>query len=362
VAVVVRDGRLAATDAPCDAWFDLGPGTLRPALINAHDHLHRNHYPRLGSPPYTDAYAWGTDLHRRFQPELARARSLPREQALLFGALKNLLGGAATVVHHDAWEPTFENAFPVRVARVGVAHSLRLTPRLQDVARAGRLEAPGPAPPLCVHLAEGTNAEAAAEVREASAEGLLGSGVLAVHLVGVAEQDIATLERAGTGVVWCPSSNAFLLGRTAPHRLFEARVDVLLGTDALLTGQGTLLDELRTARRLRYLTEERLNASVGGTAAARLGLTVPELAEGARADLLMLRRPLPDARPRDVGLVMVGGRPVYGDAEYEDLFALSGVRTEPLLVGGVPKRVVWPLATVVARVGELFREPLRILD
>jgi imidazolonepropionase-like amidohydrolase len=51
-AVVVVDGRIAdAATGACAVTISVPGGTLLPGLINAHDHLHRNHYPRLGRPP-----------------------------------------------------------------------------------------------------------------------------------------------------------------------------------------------------------------------------------------------------------------------------------------------------------------------
>ena len=64
--VGIDAGRLVDPDGGFELSVDLGPGELRPGLINAHDHLHRNHYPRLGSPPYRNAYAWGRDIHDRW--------------------------------------------------------------------------------------------------------------------------------------------------------------------------------------------------------------------------------------------------------------------------------------------------------
>ena len=100
-AIVVAGTRIADPNTAADLDVDLGAGVVMPGLINAHDHLHRNHYPRLGSPPYPDVYAWGEDLHSRFASDIDRAKTLPRDRALLFGALKNLVGGVTTVVHHD---------------------------------------------------------------------------------------------------------------------------------------------------------------------------------------------------------------------------------------------------------------------
>src|SRR5262245_43343315 len=156
--LVVAGNRIAHPDTKADLHLNVGAGQFYPGLINAHDHLHRNHYPRLGDPPYEDAYAWGTDLHTRFLPDIDRAKRLSRRDALLFGALKNIISGVTTVVHHDAWESDFDSDFPLRVARVRTAHSLGFEHNWQAVRTA---EAAQPDLPLCIHLGEGINQRAA---------------------------------------------------------------------------------------------------------------------------------------------------------------------------------------------------------
>lgn len=352
-ALALEDGRIASLDARPDITVNVGPGQFHPGLINAHDHLHRNHYPRLGAPPYEDAYAWGEDIHAGWSEDIASAKQFDRRDALLFGALKNVLGGVTTVVHHDAWDRAFDDDFPIRVARLRTLHSLgfeRNLPAASDLSAAA---------PLCIHLAEGVNARAAAEVEKLQRRGLLDGRLLAVHAVGVDAAGIGLLRGAGAAVVWCPTSNRFLFGATAPRALFDSGIDVLLGTDALLTGDGTLLDELRAARALECVSDERLRASVGATAARRLGLPVPCLGRGALADVILLRAPLLEARPADVALVLVAGRAVLADESIQDLTGADG---EAILVGGVRKIVDARLARAAARAVAFFRECGRILD
>lgn len=321
-----------------DLHISTDEGELHPGLINAHDHLHRNHYPRLGSPPYPDAYAWGRDIHARFADAIAAARAVPRERALLHGALKNLLAGVTTVVHHDPWEPAFDVDFPVHVPRLRTVHSLGFDEEgVHAEAAALRREPAAARRPLAIHLAEGTNAAAADEVRTLDDMGLLDEQLLAVHAVGVDADGIARMRRAGCAVVWCPTSNLFLFGRTAPAELLFA-CDVLIGSDSRLTADGTLLDELRAAHNLGLLDERRLRDAVGRTAARRIGLPEPGLAPGARADIVLLRRPLPLATPADVALVIVGGRPRLAEPAFAALFdafeiparALPGIQPERL--------------------------------
>lgn len=345
--VAVSDGRIVDPAERPDRIVRVETGRFYPGLINAHDHLHRNHYSRLGSPPYADAYAWGADIHAQCAAEIARAKLLDRRDALLFGALKNLLGGVTTVVHHDVWEPAFDEDFPLRIAIVRTLHSLGLEPpaALERARMLGSMF-PGNDLPLCIHLAEGTNRRAANEIRELDVTGLLDARLLAVHAVGVDAPGIARLCAAGAGVVWCPTSNRFLFGTTAPRELFESGIDILLGTDSLLTGDGTLLDELRAARQLGHLDDTRLLAAVGEVSARRLNLPAPSLEPGAPADVILVRTSLFDARPADIGLVLVGGRPVLADEEIARDVGLAG---EPIIVGGVRKIVPPQLARAAQR-------------
>lgn len=351
----IEDGRLVDPGGRFELTVDVGPGELRPGLLNAHDHLHRNHYPRLGSPPYPDVYAWGRDLHERHEAEIARGRAVPRRDALLFGALKNLLGAVTTVVHHDPREPAFDDGFPVRVTRVRTVHSLGLEPELGGARRgdAGR--------PLCIHLAEGTTPEMAEEVRELDRRGLVDRSLLAVHAVGVDADGVRRLRAGGAAVVWCPTSNQFLYGRTASPELLGSGVDVLLGSDALLSGEGTLLDELRAARRHGVLADRALLDAVGVVAARRLGLPEPVLAPGAPADVVCLGRPLLEAGAEDVDLVVVGGVPRLGEERHGELFHRAGVPVERLRMGGTVKLVAAPLGTVAERILADWPECGRVL-
>jgi cytosine/adenosine deaminase-related metal-dependent hydrolase len=339
-ALVIDGDRIASADVRPDRVIQVGHGQFFPGLINAHDHLHRNHYPRLGSPPYEDAYAWGEDIHSRCADQIAQARQLDRTNALLFGAFKNLIAGVTTVVHHDAWEPLFDHNFPIRVARVRTLHSLGFDrDRVSMLANDRQIDNA----PLCIHLAEGINQRAADEVAELAALGLLNERLLAVHCVGVNTRGSAQLQRVRAGFVWCPTSNCFLFQKTAPRALLESGINVLLGSDALLTGTGTLLDELRAARGFGWLSDEKLLAAVGRVAANRLGLEAPTLARGARADVIVLRAPLLEARPADVTLVLVGGRPVLANSTIDGLLMDAA---DTIDVGGESKRM--PAALVHA--------------
>lgn len=298
-AIGIEDGHIVAPEGRFELVLDLGDVEVRPGLINAHDHLHRSHYGRLGRPPYATAYAWARDIQRRERARIALGQRVPRRTALLSGAWKNLFAGVTTVVHHDRWEAEFAADFPIRVARVANADSLGMSGKVARPAEG----------PFALHVAEGVDAAAAREVDQLAERGLLDDRLIAVHAVGVDGAAAKRLRAAGAALVWCPSSNLFLFGCTAPAALLASGIDVLLGSDSLLTAAGDLLDELRVARSLALVTEARLESAVAETAARRLGLPAPVIKPGAPADLVALSVPLLEARSSDVVLTIVAGEP-----------------------------------------------------
>lgn len=339
--IAVRGGRIVRRAGPAAPAFEVD-GSPREGLINAHDHLDFNHYPRLGNPPYTSLYEWAGDVQARLVDELAEVIAFPRSDALRFGALKNLIAGVTAVAHHGRWSELFERDFPLRVPRLRVIHSLGLEDDLAAaIDRCGRDRSH----PLCLHLAEGTVDAVGHEVARAGRLGLLDHDLLAVHLVGVDARGLSLLRAARAAAVWCPSSNLYLYGSTAPPALFDGAVDVLLGSDSLASAAGTLLDELRVARGTRRLPDAALLDAVGPTAARRLGLQRPSLEPGQPADFAVFRAPVLDARPPDVALVVVAGRPRYGDAALAELFEYCGTTVEPITVWGREKIVARPLGS-----------------
>jgi cytosine/adenosine deaminase-related metal-dependent hydrolase len=340
-ALAIEDGCIADEDGGCDLILDFPDAEIAPGLINAHDHLHRNHYGRLGYPPYGNAYEWAADIQARDADRIGHGRARPRREALLDGAWKNLFCGVTTVVHHDPWETDFEAGFPLKLARLRCADSLGMTP---DLALP-RGCAPG-GKPFCLHVAEGVDRRAAGEVEELAERGLLGSDLIAVHGVGMDEDAMRRFRASGAALVWCPSSNVFLFGRSAPPALLEEGIDVLLGSDSRLTGEGDLLDELRCARGLGMLDDTRLADAVGKTAARRLGLPAPSLEHGAAADLVVLRKPVLDACAEDILLVLVDGVPRLAHPSLSPLLAPFFGPAEEKTIDGVVRWTATPASGI----------------
>ena len=340
----IARGLITAPQAQAgDLQVDLEGARLLPGLINAHDHLQLNGLPRLKyrEGHYANAAEWIADITPRLksEPRLRAYRALPRTQRLRQGGLKNLLSGVTTVAHHETWEAALgAPTFPVRVPRLGFAHSLGLDGELSVHAshRSGER-------PWVIHAGEGIDAAAAAEFERLEALDCITHETLLVHGLGFGPDQLQRLIEAGAGLVWCPGSNVHLFGRTLDPQALLRAGRLALGSDSRISGEFDLLHELGLARQLAGLAEADLEALVSTRAAALLAL--PDrgsLDVGKLGDVLVLPAglPLSEARRSDLRLVLVGGEARYADEALADACFPELV---PIEVDGVAKRLWRPL-------------------
>lgn len=315
--------------------LDLADHLVFPGLVNAHDHLLLNAYPRPEPvAPFPNSYAWIEAFQPRFEdPRVVETRALPKEVRAFQGGLKNLLSGVTDVCHHDPWIAAFEDpAFPVRVVRNGWCHSLGLAGRYGPSV-AESLAATPPGARWFIHLAEGTDAVAAGELDALDRLGALTARTVLVHGVGLSGRDVAKVVESGAAVVWCPQSNRTVLGCTLePRRLFEAG-RLALGTDSRLSGAFDLLHELRVAAEVSDLKARELLRIVTRDARRILGNgDSAGLEAGDRADLFLVRDGGGDpfgallaTRRADLRGVVRNGRPLFLEPDLEGWFVRSGV-------------------------------------
>jgi hypothetical protein len=297
---------------------DLQGDRVLPGLINSHDHLALNTLPpHAGRRHYQHAREWvvEVDARRRIDVEFEATVSVPRDDRLFVGGIKNLLSGVTTVSHHDPLYPSLASSeFPVNVVdSYGWSHSLYVDG--DDEVQASYRATP-PEWPWIIHAAEGLNSAAAEEFDRLEALGCVRQNTLLVHGIALNASQRHKLERAGAGLVWCPSSNLTLFGKTAEVSALSAAGNVSLGTDSRLSGARDLLEELTVARDIGGFSPAALEAMVTTDAARLLRIADRgEIRAGMRADLTVL--PAAGALGRvtrsDLRLVMVGGKPVYAD-------------------------------------------------
>jgi cytosine/adenosine deaminase-related metal-dependent hydrolase len=317
----IADGKIQALDSRPqvgDVVVDLQGDRLLPGLINCHDHLALNSLPsHRRSHPYQHAHDWITevDQRRRSDGEFAATVSVPRDDRLLLGAIKNLLSGVTTVAHHDPLYPALSApGFPIHVLRnFGWSHSLYIDgeEKVQAAFRATPSNWP-----WIIHAAEGLNDAAAAEFDQLERLGCIAANTLLVHGIALNDSQRRRLDRAAAGLIWCPSSNLNLFGQTAEIRDLVARGRVALGTDSRLSGARDLLDELRIAREAAGFDADVLESMVTRDAAKLLRLTDRGVIDaGMQADLIVIPAgsTLDSVARADLKLVVVGGRPLYAD-------------------------------------------------
>jgi cytosine/adenosine deaminase-related metal-dependent hydrolase len=363
---------------PGDVVIDLNGAFVLPGLINAHDHLELNHYGMLkGRHRYENATDWIDDLRPMLEQDQAirASRAQPLSARLFIGGLKNLLAGVTTVAHHNPRYREIGRSFPIRVvSRYGWAHSFAL--ERQAVGAGGerggevreRCRRTQPDVPFIVHLAEGTDAAAAAELDRLDGLGCLRRNTVLVHGVALSPLGWTRILTRGASLVWCPVSNAFLFGQTAPVRRFlDASADawehVCLGSDSRITGSRDLLDEMRGALALVPVTPLELMRMVTVAASRVLhASSAGSIAVGAAADLLVIpalrdepAEALLATRRHNVALVTIAGRPLTGAPEFRAVFEARRATARPMVVDGRERLACGSLARAVARCP--IREP-----
>ncbi len=295
-----RIGRIAK--APKGAVvFDLEGHQIMPGMINAHDHLEFNLYPRLGRGPYPNAGAWARDIYHPDESPIREQLRIPKGIRLIWGGLKNLISGVTTVCHHNPLSTAFDRNFPVRVVkRFGWAHSLEFSRDLGKLFRATP-----PETPFIVHLGEGRDVVAKEEIFRLEELGALDSRTVLVHAVGLDRAGLRVAKLRKASIIWCPSSNLFLFDRTLQRNALASGIPIALGSDSALTAQGDLLDEIAVARKVSGLSNEVLRRMVTVDAARilRLPKGAGELVEGGPADLIAVK----DSKQAPA-LVIVGGQ------------------------------------------------------
>ncbi|MDX1524411.1 MAG: amidohydrolase family protein, partial [Anaerolineae bacterium] len=307
---------------------------------------------------YSHSRQWIEEIEARFDddPALVGPRRQPLADRLLIGAVKNLLSGVTTVCHHNPLFKLLRRRFPIRVVeRYGFCHSLF---RGDDPVESYQKTKPDR--PWIIHLAEGVDSDAAAEFDQLDDLGLLQPNTVLVHGVGLTEAQRQVLIERGGGLIWCPASNDFLFGRTACVSALAEAGKVALGSDSRLSGACDLLAELRVAHQTGQLYPQALFRLVTVDAARLLRLGqkgVGRLVEGGVADLVLLSAPtghdpfetITGLDRSQIGLVMIGGRPLVGSPALQVVFETTRTRGQLVRVDEVNKFMNQTLVNGLAR-------------
>lgn len=347
-------GRIGASTVAGAYRVDLRDHLIFPGLINAHEHLHVNAIPPLrAGAPFPNSYAWIEAFQAHFSdPAVMAALQVPKARRLRHGALKNLLAGITCVAHHDPWHPELDaEDFPVALLRdFGWSYTLdgpAYGPPVQQ-----SFAATSPDRPWLIHLAEGTDDVAQAELAQLDRRGCLAANSVLIHGVGLSKEDVDRVISAGAAVVWCPASNLALLGRTIDPRRLCIAGRLALGSDSRLSGERDLLAELRGVALRDELSHRQLLGLVTSAASRILRLPLHgHLAPGAHANLVIVEdrggeeaRSLVGIERHQIRAVVRDGVPQMADPDFADWFAAAGIETVDVTLDGKPKLLARALA------------------
>lgn len=354
--IYTQNGRVVDQPHHDALVVDLEGYTIFPGLINAHDHLELNHFPRTKFQHiYENAHQWGEDVNARLNEEPFKSlRAHPLWDRLFIGGLKNLLCGATTVAHHNTlYRHLKSEQFPVRVLqKYGWAHSLHFSSD-EDIVRSYKVTPKGAS--WFIHLAEGTDNVAAGEYQRLKKLGCVGDNTVLVHGVGVSQDDISDAATIIRGLVICPSSNHFLLGITARMSAWSRRgwpksyFNIALGSDSRLTADGDLMDEINSIGMHTGADCDTYCVFEAMTNRAATILNSPDtgnLNSGAYADI-HIGRPVYGVTRSLVDLVAINNTPQIGDPELMAKF--PHIQTIPCTLDGVAKRIHISLAKQIHR-------------
>jgi len=336
----IQDGRIVS-DLPHGALvLDLEGYRIFPALINAHDHLELNHYPRSKFRNiYANAHDWGEDVNMRLDDEPYRQLQIyPIWERVFIGGLKNLLSGALTVIQHGtSYRELYKKQYPVNVLQnYGWAHSLHFSTEEQMIHS---YQNTPKHVPWFVHLAEGTDEIATSEYWKLKELGCIGKNTVLIHGVGLDDEALTDAKDHIRGLVWCGTTNQYLLGKMANIQSWVNHdISVAIGSDSRLTADGDLWNEIHAlSEMLSIPLENTMNISLRST--EWLFGRKHDLSVGHIADLIITKDNI-NTRA-DIALIVKNGVAQIGDVDLMQRFHTKSIDCK---LDGQNKRIATQLA------------------
>jgi len=157
----------------------------------------------------------------------------------------------------------------------------------------------------------------------------------------------------------------FMYNKTMDAKKFLKKgINLCIGTDSSATGGETLLYEMKYDKMIYHrlygddLPDDLILKMVTvNPARAFRRNDLGRVEEGLTADLCLFRDrggspagSIVNAHLRDVMLVVIEGRPVYGDAAYADVFDELGVGYSRVVMDGVDKIIIGDPAGLLRRI------------
>lgn len=328
-------------------------GVIFPGLIDLHNHLVWNVFPRWGPPsPVGNRYDWeampdySTKLSGPVATLIGRGLGCDMER---YAEIKAMLGGATSVV--GSFSPTDAdphrndcdrglarnldffsglysqemNAEPVDCEVFPFEIPSAKAQSIRDSLSSGKLKA------LLIHVSEGQDASAAREYRMLEASGFLRPGVSIIHGVALHKAQFQEMAGNGVGLIWSPHSNIALYGKTADIAAAKAAgLTIAVAPDWSPSGSNGMVEELQYASQWNNGQQQPIfdpqgfvqMATVNPAKLAGASDKIGSLAAGMAADMVVFPKKgdsawtaLLDADPGSIRLVLVAGKAKLGDPD-----------------------------------------------
>ena len=310
----IADNRNAFDHLSGELHLELENAIAFPGMINSHEHLNFNLFPPLSNRVYNSYTEWGHDIHTHNSDIIKEVLKVPLHLRIQWGLYKNLLNGFTTVVNHgqkldvnNELVTVFQNCFSLH----SPAFEKNWKWKLNNPFALGK--------PFVMHIGEGTDDKTRHEIDRVIQWNIFRKKLVAVHGVSMNEKQAASF----AGLVWCPASNFFLLGKTASVNKLKADTKIVFGTDSTLTATWNVWEHLRQARDSNMLTNDELFASLTSLPAGLWGLNdYGSIAEHKVSDIIVassIKKNIFDLNPEDIILVLRKGEIMIAD---EKLFSL----------------------------------------
>lgn len=341
-------------------------GVIYPGLVDLHNHLAYNVRSLWFAPraePYLTRNQWpnaSTYSAEITQPSKLLAK-VAAKAVLKFAEVKAIVGGTTAIQGAPGLSRPYEGWLVRNIDNetFGTADDrirqsvINLGP--DDLGRYAEAMRDGSA--FVYHLAEGTDPGLLGEFADVEGSGCLQERLVAIHATALGSAQFSRWARDGRAgaIVWSPFSNLWLYRDTT--KVVDARDEgllICLGADWGPSGSKNVLGELKVAdlwNRTRLgeafsdLELCRMVTSNAGDALGRAwGDRIGRIRTGLVADLIVTARRhddpyrnLIESTERHVRLVIVGGRPAFGNDSLMGEAGASG--RETIAVAGIARSI-----------------------
>lgn len=358
--MIITDGKIKSictngalpTNEKNNLFFHFENALIFPGLINSHDHLDFNLFPKLGNRIYKNYLEWGNDIHRENKNIIDAVLKIPQALRTQWGVYKNLLNGIITVFNHGKQLHIQDPLIDIFQDKHSL-HSVRLEKNWK-----WKLNDPfNKKEPYVIHVGEGTDEDSHKEIDTLIQWNKLHKKLIGIHCVAMDIKQAASFE----ALVWCPDSNLFLLGATARIDKLKQATTIVFGTDSTVSADWNIWNQLRVAKKTGLLTKEEIFASLTTSPAKLRGLNnIGILKENANAHIVVAEKKPGTAmeaffeiNPEAILLIMNNGNIILFDESLREQFVsqkLNATHFCRLFVNSRIKYVKGNLAELIKQV------------